>query len=67
VRLILRWPVVERGNDWWIGNNRKTFRARVSGELLTFTNFNKTLIDRESLRRFSPNHFNVAVIQPPQP
>lgn len=67
VRLVLRWPVVERGNDWWIGNNRKTFRARVSGELLTFTNFNKTLIDRESLRRFAPNHFNVAVIQPPQP
>src|SRR5687768_6942390 len=34
VRLVLRWPVLERGNDWFVGNSRKTFRARVAGELL---------------------------------
>jgi prepilin-type N-terminal cleavage/methylation domain-containing protein len=32
VRLVLRWPVVERGTDFFVGNNRKTFRARVLGK-----------------------------------
>jgi hypothetical protein len=32
VRLLLRWPVVERGTDFFVGNNRKTFRARVLGK-----------------------------------
>jgi hypothetical protein len=31
VRLILRWPVVQRGNGWFVGNNSKTFRAKVAG------------------------------------
>ncbi len=31
VRLIMRWPVVERGNDFYVGNGRKTFRARIAG------------------------------------
>ena len=31
VRLVLRWPVVERGTDFFVGNSRKTFRARVQG------------------------------------
>lgn len=65
VRLVLRWPVIERGNDWFIGNNRKTFRARVSGVLQPHTNFNQTLIDRTELMLFAPDHFNVATIQQP--
>jgi hypothetical protein len=33
VRLIIRWPVIERGNNSFIvGNGRKTFRARVQGQ-----------------------------------
>lgn len=61
VRLILRWPVVERGNDWFVGNNRKVFRAQVSGVPQALTNFNKTLIqNRDELYLFAPNHFNVA-------
>ena len=63
VRLVLRWPVVERGNDWFVGNGRKTFRARVSGDLLLVTNLNAR-IDRDILRRFAPNQFNVAIVQP---
>ena len=66
VRLVLRWPVVERGNDWFVGNNRKTFRARISGTLNSHTNFNKTFIpDRDELYLFAPNHFNVATLQQP--
>lgn len=65
VRLILRWPVVERGNGWFVGNSRKTFRARVSGELLVATNTNPQKInnDDRALRRFAPNQFNVAGLQ----
>lgn len=65
VRLVLRWPVIERGNDWYVGNNRKTFRAQVSGVLQSFnrTNFNQTLINREELFLLIPNHFDVAVAQ----
>ena len=65
VRLVLRWPVIERGNDWYVGNNRKTFRAQVSGVLQPFnkTNFNQTLINREELFLLVPNHFDVAVAQ----
>lgn len=65
VRLVLRWPVIERGNDWYVGNNRKTFRAQVSGVLQSFnkTNFNSTLINREELFLLIPNHFDVAVAQ----
>jgi type II secretory pathway pseudopilin PulG len=61
VRLVLRWPVVERGNGWFVGNNRKVFRAQVAGVPQSFTNFNRTLIlDRDELYLFTPNHFNVA-------
>jgi hypothetical protein len=66
VRLVLRWPVIERGNDWFIGNNRKTFRARISGVLQSHTNFNRLAIPgRKELYLFDPNFFNVATIQQP--
>lgn len=61
VRLTLRWPVVERGNGWHVGNNRKVYRAQVAGVPQSFTNFNTTLIqNRDELYLFTPNHFNVA-------
>lgn len=31
LRLILRWPVVRRGNEWVVGNNRKQFRGKLVG------------------------------------
>lgn len=31
VRLILRWPVVQKGNGWFIGNSRKKFRGKMVG------------------------------------
>jgi hypothetical protein len=31
VRLVLRWPLTQRGNTWIVGNNKKTFRAKVAG------------------------------------
>ena len=58
VRLILRWPVIERGNGWFVGNNRKTIRARVSGILLVHTNFSD-FIKRDSLSLLVPNQFDV--------
>lgn len=38
IRLIFRWPLVQRGNGWFVGNNRKTFRGRVAGGLSAETN-----------------------------
>ena len=38
VRLIFRWPLVQRGNGWFVGNNRKTFRGRVAGTYAAETN-----------------------------
>jgi type II secretory pathway pseudopilin PulG len=38
VRVILRWPVFERGDEWVTGNGRKYFRAAVAGGLTTQTN-----------------------------
>jgi len=66
VRLILRWPVVERGDDWFVGNNRKVFRAQVGAPLHSMTNFNKTFIDgRDQLYLFShTDGFNVANLSP---
>ena len=58
VRLVLRWPVIERGNDWFVGNNRKTFHARISGVLQSRTNFS-TFIDRDNLAILVPNKFDV--------
>jgi hypothetical protein len=61
VRLVVRWPVVERGNGWFVGNNRKVLRAQVAGVPQVVTNFNRTLIqNRDELYLFAPNHFNVA-------
>ena len=37
VRLILKWPLFERGEDWVPGNERKIFSAQIAG-LMTTTN-----------------------------
>src|SRR5690606_16240657 len=37
-RITLRWPVVERGNGWFVGNNRKSFRASMAGAFKRETN-----------------------------
>jgi type II secretory pathway pseudopilin PulG len=66
VRIILRWPVVERGSDWFVGNNRKTLRAQVAGILGTYTN-NNTLIERDRLGVLLPNRFDVSAGATPEP
>jgi type II secretory pathway pseudopilin PulG len=33
IRLVVEWPLVQRGNDWTVGRNRKTFRTMVSGDI----------------------------------
>jgi hypothetical protein len=66
VRIILRWPVIERGNEWFVGNGRKTFRAQVSGTLGTYTN-NNTRIDRDRLAILLPNRFDVSAGATPEP
>jgi hypothetical protein len=58
IRLVLRWPVVERGNGWYVGNNRKTFRARVAGTTALETNLSSQLPPNLRLRTFVPNRFN---------
>jgi hypothetical protein len=35
VRVVLRWPVFQRGDGVAVGNNRRTFRGKVSGMLVT--------------------------------
>jgi hypothetical protein len=59
VRIILRWPVVERGTGWFVGNNRKTFRAQISGVLQWQSNNFSTFIDRGNLAVLKPNTFDV--------
>jgi type II secretory pathway pseudopilin PulG len=62
VRLIARWPVVDRGNTFFVGNGKKTIRARVQGvpqppparELSTFVRSEFT-----NLTVLRPNQFNV--------
>jgi hypothetical protein len=66
IRLTLRWPVVQRGNGWFVGNNRKTFRARVAGKydreanatVQVATKF-RNATERE-LGVIVPNRFDVA-------
>lgn len=59
VRLVLRWPVVERGNGWYIGNNRKTFRARIAGHLEPVpTNGISPAVLKQGLTAIVPNKFN---------
>jgi type II secretory pathway pseudopilin PulG len=31
VRVVIRWPVTQRGLGWSVGNNKKTFRAKIAG------------------------------------
>ena len=38
IRLIVRWPVLERGNGWFVGNGRKSFRAKIVGKPLRVDN-----------------------------
>lgn len=62
VRLILRWPVVEKGKDYQVGNGRKTFRARISARpeavpLIELSSFVKSATTNLVVLR--PNQFNV--------
>jgi len=68
VRLIFRWPVVQRGSGWFVGNNRKSFRARIAGSYVNETNLsaNVAQVAKSALRRnqlivLSPNHFDVPI------
>jgi len=66
VRVTLRWPVVERGaNDWFVGNNRKTFRAQVSGVVGIYTN-NNLQIERDRLAILVPNRFDISAGATPE-
>jgi len=60
VRLILRWPLMERGNDWLVGGNRRTFRGTVAGTYIPATNLNSTL-GRTNLFVLAPNKFDVNI------
>ncbi len=64
IRLVLRWPVVQRGTGWLVGNNKKTFRARVAGRYLSETNVSANVLTavraasgRTSLLVLAPNNF----------
>lgn len=65
VRLILRWPLVQRGTGWYVGNNKKTFRARIAGTYQTETNLTTSVRDTvknnlgQTLVVLAPNKFNV--------
>ena len=68
IRLIFRWPLVQRGNGWLVGNNRKTFRGRIAGSLVAETN--ATTVVRTAMSStfgapaatFVPNTFDVASV-----
>ena len=58
VRLLLRWPVVERGNGWYVGNNRKVFRGTIAGTLdQVFTNQPNLAMPEPFIRTIVPNTF----------
>jgi len=57
VRLIFRWPVVERGNNWHVGNNKKTFRTRIAGKYENYALTNKLLADWTEAKVLMPNRF----------
>lgn len=60
VRLVLRWPLFERGNGWVAGNNRKTFRTQVAGRMV-----GETLPGNPNMGNFvHPNKFEYV---PPPP
>jgi type II secretory pathway pseudopilin PulG len=60
VRLILRWPLMQRGNEWIVGGNRRTFRGTVAGTYIPATNLNSSL-GRTDLFVLAPNKFEVNV------
>lgn len=57
IRLVLRWPVVERGGGWYVGNNRKVFRARVTAGSILEKNLSKAIPPALALRSLQPNRF----------
>jgi hypothetical protein len=65
IRLILRWPVVQRGNGWLVGNNKKSFRARIAGTYAVETNLTARVASQvkstfgADLVVLVPNRFNV--------
>jgi hypothetical protein len=58
VRLVLRWPVTQRGSKWAVGNNKKTFRAKVAGvrQELDENNITATLAKKD-YKFIVPNQF----------
>lgn len=58
IRLVLRWPVVERGGGWYVGNNRKVFRARITGASTLEKNLSRAIPPNLALRSILPNRFN---------
>jgi hypothetical protein len=60
VRLVLRWPVTQRGNTWAVGNNKKTFRAQIAGTWKGSTNnLSKAVINAGYTNTITPNEFLV--------
>jgi hypothetical protein len=66
VRLILRWPVVDRGNSFFVGNSRKTIRARVSGRQWPDPNFNESWSAGELSSFVTASFTNLTVLKPNQ-
>ena len=63
VRLVLKWPMFERGPDGWVaGNNRRTFRTQVAGLLATNALPNITQVPGAFVQ---PNRFEY--VPPPPP
>jgi type II secretory pathway pseudopilin PulG len=56
VRVVLRWPVTQRGNKWAVGNNKKTFRAKIAGVRQPVDSNNITLA-RKDYKFIVPNQF----------
>ena len=66
VRLIMRWPVVDRGNSFFVGNSRKTLRGRVSGRQWPDPNFNESWSPGELSSFVTTSFPNLTVLKPNQ-
>lgn len=45
VRLTFQWPVLQVGDSFQVGNNRRTFRTQVSGQLQDYPMFRPPTVD----------------------
>jgi type II secretory pathway pseudopilin PulG len=59
VRLTLRWPLYQRGNEWQTGRGRKTFRTLISGELASYRPPGRR---ERSLYWFAPSEFTTNIL-----